>query len=556
MKRCPHVTPVGTLLSVALAVPARHLSGQQVVGTVRDSASGRPVPGAVVLALDSLGQTVARGTTDQLGHYRLPASAAPQRLRVLRIGFRPLESARLAGRAGRPVDLSLAAIPLLLDEVRVSAAPNCSKRADRAAALALLGQARAGLLATVVARAENRARMTRLVFERSLDRRDGRITQQSVRVAEGDVAAGSFVTARDAATFVRRGFVEDNADGRTFFAPDAETLFDDRFSAGYCFHLVAPNRARPHQVGLGFAAATRRTGRVDIAGALWVDTLALALRDLEFRYAGLEPEVAALAPGGRVSFREMTNGNVLIDRWALRLVSGQLPARNTWDSGLRTPTGAGLAQLDLHEIGGELARATWPDGSTWVAPLGALRVRVVGAGAGPAAGAVVRLADTDYQATTDSAGLVTLTGLLPGPYTASVVDSQLAWLGISLPTGFRFVAARDSRTDASLRLETAEHFVERRCAAVPTGIGGAWLLARVVRADGRPAADARWTARTWDGAVLVDHGRAAGDGVFQWCGFAPGTTVEIEAWQEDRRARATRLLRGQLTTLRLELPRR
>lgn len=60
----------------------------------------------------------------------------------------------------------------------------------------------------------------------------------------------------------------------------------------------------------------------------------------------------------------------------------------------------------------------------------------------------------------------------------------------------------------------------------------------------------------WHGAVLVDHGRARGDGVFQWCGFAPGTTVAIEAWQGNRRARTTRLLRGQLTTLRLELPRR
>ena len=49
----------------------------------------------------------------------------------------------------------------------------------------------------------------------------------------------------------------------------------------------------------------------------------LALRDLEFRYVGLDKQVSALAPGGRLSFREVANGITLVDRWALRLVSGR-----------------------------------------------------------------------------------------------------------------------------------------------------------------------------------------------------------------------------------------
>src|SRR5258705_5466971 len=140
----------------------------------------------------------------------------------------------------------------------------------------------------------------------------------------------------------------------------------------------------------------------------------------------------------------MANGITLTDRWSMRLVSG----RRVLDGATLTSTGevlgARTSRLYATEVGGELAHATWPDGYTWTAPLGTLRLQTVTRRGRPAPGTVVRLDGTDYQATADTAGLLELTGLLPGPYTASILDPRLGALGVSLATPLRFIAVRDS----------------------------------------------------------------------------------------------------------------
>ena len=76
----------------------------------------------------------------------------------------------------------------------------------------------------------------------------------------------------------------------------------------YCFHIADSDPARPNQIGLGFVSGTRRSNRIDIEGTLWVDTVARALHDIDFRYVGLSRRVEAVGSGGRISFREMPNG--------------------------------------------------------------------------------------------------------------------------------------------------------------------------------------------------------------------------------------------------------
>lgn len=449
-----------------------------VAGAVRDSTSGRPIAGAAVLLRDSLDHTVGQAVTDERGQYRLAGSAAARRLRVLRLGFRPAD-VTLASGGPAPREVALVAVPALLAPVRVRAAARCPRGTNSAAALGLLEQVRAGLLATVIAGTQQPQDLTVLSYQREYAPEDPEqeasghvagdapIVRQTVRARTSGATSAPFGASRTGAEFVADGFRYDSAGHSRYFAPDAETLVDDGFAAGYCFRVVNSDHAS--EVGLGFAAPREREGRVDVNGVLWVDTVARSLRELTFGYVGLSPNVTALRPGGHLSFREMPTGVAFIDRWALRLVSGEdeaggdprgqsrggSDAYGSPDFGVR----AREPRLAAQEVGGELARVTWPDGRAWGAPLGAWRMHLTDAAGRPAAGAAVRLERTNYSGVADSAGVVAFSELLPGPYAAWVVDPRLVALGRGKPVEQRVVVARDSTLDTRLAIEVAERVV-------------------------------------------------------------------------------------------------
>src|SRR5688500_18025138 len=82
-------------LSLAAMASAAHVHAQELRGTVRDSASGGWVPGAVVTLLDSVGDVAARTVTNERGRFRAVLLGDGVRsIRVVRLGFRP-RTARL-----------------------------------------------------------------------------------------------------------------------------------------------------------------------------------------------------------------------------------------------------------------------------------------------------------------------------------------------------------------------------------------------------------------------------------------------------------------------------
>ena len=534
------------LLAGALAgdLPAQGFSG-----VIRDSLTQRPLPGAVVILSDASGTTLARAVTDRQGVYHLRPAPTGARLHVLRLGFRPQEFA-LAASGGRvPPTVSLQGIPLLLETVRTVASASCPRRADRPAALALLEQVRAGLLAAIVGRAHNTGMMKRIRYERRLDPR-GTLIQQRVILDSASVDR-PYTAARGAAGFVRHGFTEDSTN--LFFAPEAETLVDPDFAGGYCFHLMPPDPSRVDQIGLGFRPAKRRAGRVDIEGALWVDSTARALTDLEFRYVGLPRMLDDFAPGGRLSFTEMPNGIPLISSWSIRLASahpdtGSSPASRT----VRDRRGRRM-RIEVDDTGGQLADAAWPDGTGWRAPLGTLRIRVTAAGGAPAPGTPVRLLDSSYEAVTDSMGFAVIGSVLPGRYTAAVVDPRLAELGVLLAAPAPVTALRDSVTTAELMAVTAEEYVARSCSRAGLPIGTSFILGRAVLPDGRSATGAAWAIQSATGVLLADGGKVGDDGLLHWCETWPGEQVQVTARLGRRTAQSTHLLEGGLTILRLVL---
>ena len=512
---------IRVLRSLALLALGANTIAAQVRGSVRDSTSGLSISGAVVLALDTRGDQIARSITSDRGEFTLRISQTPRRIQVLRIGFRPrvVEVRNAESR----FDITLVAIPTLLQPVSVFEQPNCSRRDDSPAAFALWEQAKSALLASVVAREVNPAHVVRLHFDRRVDRRADTTDWMEVRI-DSTSTTTPFTAARPAAAFIERGFIDDSAGLKLFHAPDAEVLLDAAFPRGYCFEIAPRDAARPTQVGLGFHAARRRSGRVDIVGIVWVDTAARALTDIVYRYAGLDTRFERANAGGSVSFRTMPNGTVLIDRWHIRLLAARRGARD-WPAGPRSSSD----DFEIHEKGGEVASAQWPDGASWHAPLG----RVSGRGwyrATAAAGARLRLFETSYEAVVDSTGHFEFTRLLPGPYSIGVDDAVLAPLGITLRTGASFSAVRDSTTRVSINIPTAKDFVAAACEAMNVrAVGDFSFVGQAVGSDGAPLRGARFDVirKASDDTRAFWSGQTDERGVFVVCSVPRGERFDI-----------------------------
>ena len=542
--------------ALALACFAKTAFAQEVRGTVRDSATRQPIPGAVLVLLDASGGALGRNITNERGQYRIARSAGMTRMRVLRIGFRPREvELPRATDSVAQLDISMQSLPTMLEPIRVSADSKCPRRSDDARTYALLEQVRAGLLSIVVARDANPAALVRLVFERRMDGSSDRIATQSVRMDSITAATTSFSAAHAATDFVQRGFMRDSAQQSIFFGPDADVLLDDGFALGYCFRIIQAGRERTNQIGLAFSAPERPSGRVDIDGALWVDTIARALRDIEFRYVGLGRLIEGLRPGGRVAFREMPNGMVLIDQWSLRLIATE---QDTIQTGAREQI---RTWYRASEKGGEVAHARWPDGSAWHGSLGTLRLRAVTSEGGPAPGTSVRLVDTPYQGVTDSAGIIEISDLVPGPYSLAIIDPRLASIAVDVPTPVKFVAVRDSTVQAGIIARTANDFTIDRCVADKRfAVGGAVrMIGRAMRPNGEPVGGIKISlAEIVPGAAAVKLPQSyttGADGIFQFCpNFRRGMKILVGAYRDGSLLRDTTVrLDDTLTVVRMTI---
>jgi hypothetical protein len=532
-------------LGLAMVCPLR---AQVVRGVIRDSTSQLAIAGAVISTVDSAGRIGLRVLSNERGSYRIPSTTRVARLQVVRIGFRPVEVRVPAGGGDVELDILMKRIPYGLQPVHVTGGEKCPRRSDRGAALALFEQARDGLLATVVARSERPARMKRLTIDRVHDGDSERLKRHKV-IVDSATSIASYVAAHSAVDFVRDGFATDSSEGATYYAPDADVLLDDGFANGYCFHLMDRVRARPNQIGLGFRSADRKRGRVDVDGAIWIDTVARALMDIEFRYVGLPGDVTRLGAGGRVAFREMPNGVVLIDRWMLRLVGSET------DSTLlvpNVPAGTPSYQARLRpsartvvvESGGELARVAWPGGTAWRSDLGRLSLAVMDLEGKPLRSNGVRLEDTNYEATTDSAGHLEIDDLAPGPYFGQLVDPRVESIKLTIPMALNFVATRGATTTRSVRTGTLEDFIGGRCREDKAAIVGkrprlgvAWIVGRIVDRSGAPLQGLvagvpfsfRMTMNEPIGSLdkFESFSKVDSNGIFVFCGVKRDATVEI-----------------------------
>jgi hypothetical protein len=267
------------------------------------------------------------------------------------------------------------------------------------------------------------------------------------------------------------------------------------------------------------------------------------LVDLEFRYVGLNLSNRVRA-GGQLSFRQMTNGLLIIDRWHIRGAGAR-----------ERPAHDELGILPAVEIpilatvyGGELVETSWPDGSRWHAPLGKLVVKAADSLGNPVSGFELRLRGTNYVARANDGGVLEMPDLLPGPYRAIAFDPLLGRLGLSPAMAIEFTAQREVVVEKALTLRNAIKDFRDFCSASPaTDLDDAVVVIRVRTPDGEPVNDVAWEVRRErdaksqqgptgsDSSVVASGQHASPDGTLDRClKLKKGDAIRVKVWREGR----------------------
>ncbi len=411
------------LIVPAACLHLRTANAQQLRGVVRDSAFNAPLPGAVVSVVDSGGGAGSRTISDATGRFAVSLSPRSVRLRVIRIGYRPRDIMIPKG-TNPTVDVVMVRLPPVLNAVQVFGDKLCPGSADRGPAFQLWEQARAGLLAAVVAREAKPAMATSLVYKRQLTASDGLVVRQETKVNSGRTSR-PFLAAASAAEFAATGYMHEDRNGRMFYAPDADILLDESFATSHCFQLQAADAAHADQIGLAFTPARDRDDVVDVRGVIWMTRASPSLRSLVFRYTELEPASIAAGAGGHLVFRDVANGVSFIERWVLRLPILR-PNGPTSRSARRRQEVTELHVTGIDESGGMVLATSWPDGTSWNLPMTGVAGTVVQRSGGERVPfAIVSVDGTKDTVVADATGAFMLTPMVPGRYLIAATDTTL-----------------------------------------------------------------------------------------------------------------------------------
>jgi len=420
------------LTALATVAPAV-VRAQQIRGVVRDSAAQAPLPAVAVLLFDSSGAPLGRTVTDASGRYAVTRSMRAARLHAVRIGYHPYDVALGHSARDTTVDFTMSRIPPILDAVKVSDRELCPGSDDRGPAFQLWEQARAGLMATVVAREAKPATASTLMYERAMLPNDDLVREQTQRVKSGRTTR-PFVASASPETFARRGYVIDDPTGRLFSAPDADVLLDPSFAATHCFHLQRADADHRDQVGLAFVPVTSggRDTLVDVSGVIWIARATPELRSLDFRFTALEPAAMRAGAGGHLEFHTAANGVSFIKWWYMRLPmlratpSAARAVPNMVFNVRRRQDREDVYLAEMHESGGIVLEARWDDGTTWQDPATGISGTITEKGSGkPATRSIATVEGTTDTVTTNEHGTFSLVPLPPGRYSIVLADTAL-----------------------------------------------------------------------------------------------------------------------------------
>lgn len=462
---------LGILVVLLIVAWTGNAGAQQLRGAVRDSASGAPIPGVVVTLLDAAGASVGRTISDASGRYSVGIAPAATRVRIIRIGFRPRDMALPSPDRRDAFNLAMERVPPILEAVRVSGSELCPGSTDRGSAFQAWEQARAGLLATVVAREAKPAQATTMIYESGMSPGDERIRRQTKRLKSGTTTR-PFVASNPPAFFARNGYMlEERGGDRVFNAPDADVLVDETFAATHCFRIQSADADHLGQIGLAFTPIPGRDTLVDVKGVIWMDARTPQLRSLDFTYTALEPAAMQMRAGGHIEFRTMENGVAFIERWFLRLPVLTIAFTNTSGSSNRTASIGPPRRMDrtdlrvseIVEAGGDVLLATWSDGTKWQETptliTGIVRQRDSKA---PLDRGIVTLLGTSDTVSTTAGGEFELS-VIPGKYTIVAADTMLQSFVEARSRTMPVEVARGATTNVQLEVSPLAGVISEVC---------------------------------------------------------------------------------------------
>jgi hypothetical protein len=460
------LTRVG--LALMLFAPMAAVA-QRVSGTVRSSVPPI-VSGAVVTVVDSTGKTLVRTLSDGSGRYSLPLTPGTARIRAVKIGFSPLVLDVKTSAEDLALDLTLERAPVVLETVRITSDGSCSGSGDASLVRSVWEQARAALLAAIVARETSPAHVRLLEYQRHLDVSRRFVTEQRL-VASAGVSGRPVTAARSGAELAASGYLASDRGDNVYFAPDADVLFDDTFDATHCFGLSRGSRDHAGQIALTFRPRKVQRDFVDVEGSLWLGSQGTELLQLDYRYTNIDGEAIRVGAGGTMHFRTMPNGVIMIDSWSILV-----PVMTE----LRRVSGVGAASRsvvdDLIETGGYVLEAAWSDSTRWSEPLGGVHGMVATGDAGaPLAGVMV--AAPGASTATDMAGTYLLQ-LPPGRYRLGLIDSAFAGYTEPRQQSREILVTRTDTVTADFKVKSRESVLGDLCRG-NRGSGTTILLGQV-----------------------------------------------------------------------------
>jgi hypothetical protein len=525
--RFSRIFALGAALVAIRCFPA---SGQAVRGQLVDRANGSGVAGAFVVLLDAQDREVARVLTDDRGRFLLRAPApGTYRLQSKRIGFRVTVSPPVELEVDRTISyrLEVDAVPTSLPPVVVEGKPQCGTRGEAGTVVARLWEEAKEALAAVSWTEGSRLYQYSLrMFERDLPEVGNRVTRERSWTRSG-YAETPFRSA-PAEQLAERGYMVEEGRDRIYFAPDAGVLLSDLFAGTHCFNAVPGSEGR---IGLAFEPVPGRY-LPEIKGVLWLDQGSAELRELEFSYTRLPPELPEGPIGGRIEFMRLPTGAWIVREWLIRMpLMGQI----VYTQGGRPPASK---VIGYRETGGQILAITDPRGRVvFSLDRAIVEGSVYDTTKGrPLPRALVVIEGTEYSTTADDRGNFQLALPIEGAYALSFRHPRLDSLGFR-PEPVWVDLKRGQRVSAFLGIPAEERLLSRLCPELDPQGEERVIAGRVMGPGGLPAAGAtvrlEWQivggteravrARNWTGEVTADS-----SGSYLVCGVPPAA-VTIQA---------------------------
>ena len=308
------------LLIAACSLAARALDAQGVRGVVVTGDSV-PVRGAVVSLLDSLGNGVVSGLSDEFGRFDLRAPRRGSwRLRVEAVGFArvtsfgfDLATAEVMVRRVQLIDATAAMRSIeVRDPLRCDIRPAEGTQVARLWDEARKSLAAASLSADVA---------PPVAFDRDEIEYDNTFlrVRSASRITTTGRAERGFRS--DLPRALRElGYMRRVDTTSIYYGPDARALLSDDFAATHCFRIIPDDPSSIRRVGIAFSPVGLAPGRIDVVGTLWLDRETYALDRVEFRYEPLlSGDFADSTFGGRIRFARLGTGLIVVSRWVLRM---------------------------------------------------------------------------------------------------------------------------------------------------------------------------------------------------------------------------------------------